>query len=53
MGGTGSENSGQHVAVLNHGWNPGLMETQRVLDEVDSEVLENVASFVRSTSPET
>jgi hypothetical protein len=28
-------------------------EKQDVLNDVDSEVLENVSSFVRSTSPET
>ncbi|KAI9044610.1 putative origin recognition complex subunit 3 [Aspergillus affinis] len=34
-------------------WGAQEAKIQRVLDEVDSEVLENVASFVRSTSPET
>lgn len=52
MGGSGGENPGQHAAVIKNCWEYGLMEVQGVLDEVDSEVLENVASFVKSTSPE-
>ncbi|PLB44719.1 origin recognition complex, subunit 3 [Aspergillus steynii IBT 23096] len=36
-----------------HLWGAQEAKIQRVLDEADSEVLENVASFVRSTSPKT